>query len=497
MLIFVQMFTVLLVVAGTFLVFKALGQRGSNLLYTKKEREQWVGEVGPKVLPWFTITNIVGTLTSLATVWLFFIGSSKLFGPWVFVCSLFMLLSAWVTNAFTTKIMNSDYMKGVINSEDQTGGVIAKVFWRSTREGRQTAVLVKWISLFSITAIIWLEFSVFSDISGRLLGFNTLWFKVPFLILSSFAVIYFTLRYALRGFIFADIFQAPLMALCAVILLMGCAILLFNHSIPSGSVGDFFKPIVPRQQCMIFVMHDFFLASFYVLVSEGHWIRLWIFRENESKQQGWSQLAVAILWGMLILVGFFASAISGLNAFGEDAVVGLLGKLTSVSWIFPSAFWAGGTAALFSAADAQIFSFMLVKSFVPSSGNLKGTETSKLKPVRYALLGSVVFAIVYAVLRYFAFPFEKIIFIVIPMTLNLLPAFVLAARGKRQNHLFLWLSLVLYAAASIRGLQQPTSELMWTLCASLAPVGVSILAFLTTLGEKNNETSYDNVTAKT
>jgi hypothetical protein len=140
MLIFLQLLTVAAIIAGTFLIFKSLGPQPGNLLYTKAEKEKWDAEIGAGMATWFTRTNIVGTLTSLATAYLFFIGSSKLFGWWIFLCGVSMFIGAYVTNYFTVKIWRSAHVQNLLKQNDQTGGVIASLFWRQSAPERQTAV---------------------------------------------------------------------------------------------------------------------------------------------------------------------------------------------------------------------------------------------------------------------------------------------------------------------------------------------------------------------
>jgi hypothetical protein len=280
--------------------------------------------------------------------------------------------------------------------------------------------------------------------------------------------------------VFADLFHAPLIAFATVIIFAGCVALYFKHSISAPSLQTFFQPAIPQSLCIIFAFHVFFLNSFLVLMSEGHWLRMWIFGDRETTQQKPSLLWLAGLWGVLMLIGFFASDVSG-GKVGEDATVGLLGNLTAISWIFPVAFWAGGTAALFSSADSSIYSFLIVRRFDTSTGKLSQMQTAELKPAWYALLVTALFSIAYTVVRHFHIPFEKIVFVVMPLTLNILPAFVFSIRNRPQKPVLIWLSLLFYGGASTLGFIQPASQLFWTLMAALMPVAAACIALLWTL----------------
>ena len=483
MLILSQFLTIAAVFAGTFIVPPVAGPQRDNLLYTREEKEKWDAQVGGRMKSWFTRTNIVGALTSLATVYLFFIGNSKLFGWWIFLCSVSMFVGSFVTNVVTPKVWSSPHIQSLLKGNDITPGVIASIFWRQTKAGRSTAATTKWLSLFSLAAFIWLDFALFADISSRVLSVNALWFRLLLLIISCFVVTLFTLRYGLRGFVFADFFQSPLIAGASLLLLIGCLVLGIKSSPTAASLHGFFSPMLDQQQCVIFGIHVFFLNSFLVLVSESHWFRLWIFDQSETREQRTSQIAIAIMWGCLILVGLFASRLSG-GQVGENAVVDLLRRLTALSPIFPVAFWLGGTAALFSSADAAIYSALIVRRFDNRSGKLLQVRRAEIAPIRYAVLVTIAFAVAYAAVRYFGLPFEKIIFVVIPLNLNLLPAFVFLIRRRRQRPIFIWLSLLLYTLASVVGFMQPERTLFWTLMAALVPVVLSVAAWLRTLRDR-------------
>ncbi len=206
--IFLQVITIGGMLAMTYLVFSAFGKPKIKLLFTKEEKAEWDTMISQRIGSWFTGTNIIGTLTSLATVYIFFIGSSKLFGLWIFLCSLTIWIGAYITNYFTKHICKDEYVSSLLDSPDQTGGVIACLFWRPNDKGaRTTALIIKWISLLNIASVIWLEFAVFTDISASLIGFPTMVAKVVLLSICCFSVVFFTLRYGLRGFVFADFFQ--------------------------------------------------------------------------------------------------------------------------------------------------------------------------------------------------------------------------------------------------------------------------------------------------
>jgi len=240
-------------------------------------------------------------------------------------------------------------------------------------------------------------------------------------------------------------------------------------------VGNLFNPILSTRECVLFAFHVSFVNLFLVLVTEPHWLRLWIFKDKETALQVRSVSWTASIWIVLILVGFLASFHSN-GKVGEDAVVGLLSKLSLISPVFLVAFWLGGVAALFSSADAQIYSFLVVREFDLKTGKLRTRLMETLDPLRLSLMMSAAFALTYYLVRELNIPFEKIIFFIIPLNLNIFPAFMLAARGLPQIPVYICASLLMYCGCSILGLRQPSDVYLWTLAAALMPLLVGVAA---------------------
>ncbi len=480
MLVLLQLLTIAVMIGMTYVVFQAFGSPRTSLLYTREEKEEWDTLIARRLGTWFTRTNIVGTLTSLATVYIFFIGNSKLFGGWIFLCSATIWFGSLVTNYFTKRICADKYIINLLNSPDQVGGVIASAFWRQTREDRRTAITVKWMSLLNIVAVIWLEFALFADISGRLLDLPQLRWRVLLLLICSTAVCYFTLRYGLRGFVFADLFQTP-MILVGGLLILGGSILVGGNALVATFPVEVFRPLLPQRAVILFAVHVFFLNSFLVLVTESHWLRVWIFGRKETTEQVGSCAWTAGLWVILMLIGFLASSVSG-GKVGEDAIVGLISQLNSVSPAFSVAFWIGGIGALFSTADAQVYALLLVWQFDTTHGKLRSRRLESLRPFAVSIVASGVFGALYAAVRYGSVPFEKLIFAIIPLPLNALPAFFMAVFDRKQQPIYIGVSLLLYTICSIYGILQAELQFEWTLGAALIPVGVSCVA--TAFGQK-------------
>lgn len=473
---FLQILTILGMIFMTYVAFLSFGGPKKNLLFTKAEKEEWDQSFGKSGLTkWFTVTNIVGSLTSLATAYLFFIGNSKLFGWAMGICALTIWLGSYVTNYVTKNISKIDYIQDLLASKKQVGGVISTLFWRpQDQKSIQTAVVIKWLSIINITGVIWLEFALFSDIASMLFSLNQLHYKVIIIFLTTIIVVYFTVKFGLRGYVFADFFQSPLIGLSAIGLIVGCIILVIKRDI-SFDLYTLTTPLLSIRECIIFSFHVLFLNSFLVLVTEGHWLRVWIFGKQETKMQVLSLTATAAIWILLIIVGFFTYILSG-SQFGEAAIVKLLLGLNQISPLFIILFWVGGIAALFSTADAQIYSLLLVNEFDSRQGVLKNKLMDKMHPLLLSLVFSFGFTVLYFLVRYYSIPFEKIVFMVIPFSLNILPAFIRLIKGYSPRPVLICLSTAIYLLLSLFGFLSTEHELSWNLAAVSIPVIFSVFA---------------------
>ena len=98
--------------------------------------------------------------------------------------------------------------------------------------------------------------TISSDIGGDVLGFTDLWMKAAGILITCFAVIFFVLKYGIRGFAFTDVFQTPIIAL-SVLLLVGGTIWLANDASISMS-SSLIQPLVDAKTIILFVIHSTF-----------------------------------------------------------------------------------------------------------------------------------------------------------------------------------------------------------------------------------------------
>ena len=467
----IQFLSIIAMFLLSYVGLRAFGKPTTKLLFEPEEKRQWNKLLQSSFGNWLTGTNIVGTLTSFATVLVFFLGNAKVFGVWVLVCSFSIWIGGYVTNFFTKKITALSRVQSLIQSSDQTGGVLASLCWSNSINGKRSSLWIKYISLTNIAAIIWLEFALFSDIGGDIFGVTDVWIKALFLAICSFTVIFFVLRYGIRGFAFTDIFQTPIIALSVLIIVVG-AVWLFNSSSIVFSTS-LIQPIVDTKTIILFVIHVIFLNAFLVLATEPHWLRLWVFQEKETETQIASTVSTAIIWAILVGIGLIASMLAQ-GGVGTGVIVSLVNQLSDLSLIFVVAFWFAAVAALFTTSDAQTYSWLVVKNFDSNTGSLQEFKLDSAKPFLYAAVVSITFAAIYLLVRTYSLPFEKLVFLIIPFSLNTLPAIVQLAYKREPSPALMALSVIGFIGLGSGGFIQPQNELLWTLSAALVPVVISL-----------------------
>lgn len=469
-----QALSVGLVFGLTYLFFTLIGRRSDQLLLTRDKGLEWRQFVTGKFGSVLTIANLFSTVTSLATVYLFFIGSSKLFGYWAFACCVSIVLGGVVTNYFTNRIRLLPRPKVVLASPSQSGAVVASLFWNEDAASKAVSVLVRRVSLLAIAGVIWLEFALFGDITARVMGGGTFYAAVVVWI-ACFFVVAFTLQFGLRGFVMADLLHSGIIVIGVLMFLLG-TLFLYTQS-PTLSVSSVLAPIIDTKSLLLFVVHVFIANALLGMMSESHWLRMWVFENKEVQQQVPAQMGTGVVWAALIVVGLIGSSITG--KVDTENVGLLLSSLKEVSPVFVMAFWLGGTAALFSTADSQIYGFRLVFSFDTNKGEIPGGSVSVKHPLAVSIGAATLAAAVYLGVRTFAIPFDKIVFVLLPLTLNLLPAFLQLAFGRRVTAMPILISLGGYLSLATAGFFMPEAQLAYSLAAAIVPVivGATCMVF--------------------
>lgn len=473
-----QIITVLGMIAATFIVYKAFGTKKSTFIFSVDEKLKWDELISKNIGSWLTLTSIVGTLTSLATVFVFFIGNSKLFGWVIFICVFTILFSFIVTNYFTTKITSTLSFQEHSKKNPYFSAIIASVFWKNDDNSIRTSRVIKYISIVNISSILWLEFSIFADISSKLISKGDLLYTCVILFIIAYLIALFTFKFGLRGFVFGDFFHSPLILLGSIIILIGSIILVFFSSTNyTFNLSDVLTPKLDWASSLAFIVATIGLNLFLVLVSESHWLRVWIFGKKETTVQAKSQISTAIVWFVLISIGLVYGAV-GNGALGKDAVSDLLLNISNISPLFAMAFWIAGTAALFSTADTQLFSLFMVSSYNPKDANIHYDNLNKYNPFLISLFIALSFTIIYFIVDLLKLPFEKLVFLLLPIGMNAVPAFFREYKNYKQYSRFIYFSIILYAACSIKALVDPSDEFFFTVAAPITPFVAGLFALL-------------------
>jgi hypothetical protein len=155
-----------------------------------------------------------------------------------------------------------------------------------------------------------------------------------------------------------------------------------------------------------------------------------------------------------------------------------LQQVTNAFPLLAVAFWVAGTGALFSTADAQIYSFFSIQRFDLREGKIAHAEFKELRPAFYAAIAAALFAGCYALVRFLKVDFDQLVFVLLPSGLNIVPALILAVRGIRQEPVLLWISIVPYAVFAFLGLLHTDAAPVFAVAAPLMPLTVSAVALV-------------------
>ena len=458
----------------TYIFFRAFGPQREKLLISRAEKEAWDTEIKGTLGNWITLTNIVGTITSFAAS-LFFLGATKYFGWWSLICILSIFLSAFVTNWFTTRIMALPSVKQRFAKNEQASGVIATLFWTNDSRGERLSRLVKYVSLFCIASVIWLEFSLMTQFAGMMFKVTSWEVKTGIMFVSVLSVVYFTLKYGVRGFVFADLLHSPLILIGAAGLFTGAALLYARQvSQPLIGLGALGDRILSLPQCIMFAFHVIVINFLQILSTEPHWMRMWLLGGKVEKLQVKSMGVTALLWLVMLFHGFLAYAIT--KQAGDAAIVETVQKMSSITPLFLMLFWLAAIGALFSTADSQSYSFLLVWQFDAKTGKLRERLMTNIRPLIHGVLVALIFAGLYSTFVALGIDTTKIIFAIMPTCVNLAIPFILLAFGRIPSAWVVLTSLAFYVPTVIISLVRPPTEFYWSLGGVFIPIIVAFIS---------------------
>ena len=464
---------IITVFAGCLFVLSALPAKTSGG-FSRSQLQAWMATLGASRIGWLVRFNIAGALLSFATVVLFFVGNSTLFGIFTLAAVLSLGLGAFVTRGLSGAVNRLPGVNIQVAQDAPLKATLASIVWRPDRWGRRTSELVRCVSVGNLFGVLWLEFAFMSDMGGRLMGLTPTG-RVGLLFLASFIVLYACFRFGVRGIAFLDLILTPLIFLGVLVLLAGALYLALNAP-AAASPMQWIEPKLPFQVIALFIVHVFCLNPFLLVVTEGHWFRMWAFGQPELKQQVPGLTVVAVVSICLVATGLLGGhALPGEP--GDSLIARLLTTLDDQVPIFAAAFWVAGVAAMFSTADVQILGLALMVGFKSGTGESELSSGLLSRPKLSALVIAGCLSALYYVIRIVTkVDFEKLVFFILPAAITLLPALVFritrqTATGAQFGVLLL--GLVGYVITSLIGLARPADQLALNLGAVLIPVVIS------------------------
>jgi hypothetical protein len=472
----IELIAIVAVVVLTYLLLLVLGPRPVDIFISIKERERWAKIVSGRGGTLFYISNVVATLTSLATVYVFFIGSTKLFGYFIGVCLLSIVAAGWVTLRFTRRLLETELFATRLSQHEATTAAITSLFWSETT--KPVSQLIKYVSQVAIACILWLEFATLAKLFGGLFGIeSTRGVSIAYFLAVLF-VFDFTFRNGLRGFLFADLLHFPLIFLGVIAFAVGTAFYAFTyvHTFNLDFLAS--PPTFPIAWCLLFAAATLFLNAFLLVTSEAHWLRVWTMGNKVRSATAVSLGTTGVVWAFLILVGLLVIGVT--NNIGWEAVVDVVTLLRQQSVWFSVAFWVAAVAAIFSTADGQIYSFLVISAFDSKTGQLDQRPVIVRYPFYSALAVAAVFTLVFVLVEISQFPFEPIVFFLFPIFLCIVPAFVQLMRTGRVTTGPIIASIVLYAVCGIAMIALPEWRFPISLAAPLMPALVCVGIVATT-----------------
>jgi hypothetical protein len=479
----IEVASIATVVVLTYLVLQVLGPRPEKILLSAAERTHYTKNIIGRFGTFVYIANVVGAITSLATVYVFFIGSSQLFGAFIYVCIISMFAAGPITSKLTDVLLTKDAFRTRLAIDTPTAAAITSLFWSS--ENRGVARLIQILTQISLLAILWLEFATLTKLSIGLFGLQSSGSQALAMFVAVFFMSDFIMRNGLRGFLFADLLEFPLILIGIAGLLIGTALLVHSNS-PALHLGLLVAaPKLPLWWCLIFVAATLFLNSFLILTSESHWLRVWTMREQVQNKTSQSTSTAAVMWLVLVAIGLYVPIVAA--GMGVDAVVEVVRKLGNLSVFFSIAFWIAAIAAMFSATDSQIYSLLVVSAFDPKTGNINETPKFVAFPLLSSASVALAFSALYLIVEVSKYPFEPLVFFVFPIFLCAVPSFVQMICEDRVSSGPVIISMLLYFMCGAGMIILPNYNFPLSLAAPLMPAVVSAFIFIRSEFQKNNK----------
>jgi hypothetical protein len=335
-------------------------------------------------------TALVSSGTSLSTVFLFFLGSGRLFGIWLLLCPILFGAGNWLMFFVYRRALHFGYFQASSSSSRQTGLIPFLAMRLTNNESVGWSVTL--MSVLNLMAVLVLELVVGVDVIGYLAS-NTLMdgkqflFDFPVFAISIILLLGYVFVGGFRAVVASDVWQMK--AMCWAIALTIAAFVLINPHLVRTTHWDL-SPVSSASALFGFIISAALGNIFIPLSQESSWQRFRAFSEsskvNLKKAMCLSVRNASLLWLGLIILSFLIRSATPDVGLGQFS--GMSGVLEALRTINDSAFpffvfpimTVAALSAMYSTSDTSVSAMLYLLEY-----RREGIEGGRRKglPFRY------------------------------------------------------------------------------------------------------------------
>jgi hypothetical protein len=337
-------------------------------------------------------TALVSAGTSLSTVFLFFLGSGRLFGAWLLLCPIFFGAGNWLMFMVYRKALRFGYFTSPSGLSRQTG----LIPFLATRLTNNEAIgwLVTLMSVLNLTAVLVLELVVGVDVLGYLSS-HTLFtgqrylFDLPLFSLSVLLLLGYVFVGGFRAVVASDVWQMKAMCWAIGLALVAFSLAYFHASVlPHWNMS----PTLAAPALLGFMINVALGNLFIPLSQESSWQRFRAFSESANlhlkKAMLLSVRNATLLWlGLIALSFLIQSTVPGSDNSQLSTMSGVLETLRTVNdtffpfFVFPI-MTVAALSAMYSTSDTSVSAILYLLEF---KSDRNSSNEDKRLPLRYHL----------------------------------------------------------------------------------------------------------------
>lgn len=401
--VFFMMIVILL--GGAFIVRTAVSVRGNrnrdDLSLPRKTRDS----------KFFLFSTVGATLTSLASVYAFFLLQYQSFGWAMFTTVIAMPFGAYIGGILASKVMrNAEKSQGTEtdnSSISSRSGLLTAII--RNHYGDSSATLHRIIISLNIFAIIWLEIKILTSIALVIFFQESQYFSDPVVHglvagVTALLIMNFVLQFGMQGVVMTDALYWPFIILSALIV---CGLTFYAVIDPSVAIQKSLslEPEIGGWTLIFFIINIFVVNSVYHCAREDLWIRIEAFSpsadepsvtpsDNPAIRQLLPATLLAIpVWLALIATGMMVPMIIGSSPGHVSDVLVSVSSFT----IFAPLVVLGLVASMLSTCDNQFFAIRRLFQYNISDDIVSTNSRGWSEKI---LLSAISFIIVFFCLRF-------------------------------------------------------------------------------------------------